>query len=257
MLHNTNRKPSNQPKYNEVTALEILRHIDIAAVLKNPILFVILIHLVSLYTVRSSSATSTNIIEEPQSPSWLNTYSLKAGLGYNDNITFSSVERDNSPFIIGGVDAMFYRIPKDDYSFYAFILGEGKYYTDAESVEMEKFIISQAELEKEFSDKYRLGTRIGHIYQDRIFDASITEDIYSTLQVQGHDFSVSPFIEYDFTSRLTGGFKLQLERQLFDEPLDDYWEYRPAFSLEFSRSKHSGLEFTYKPGYRTYDTRFS
>ncbi len=65
--------------------------------------------------------------------------------------------------------------------------------------------------------------------------------------VQGHSIKLTPALRKDFARDYWLEFDPFFTRQLFADPLDDYWETRPPINRGRSLRVQIGTEFEFRP----------
>ncbi|MHB1310221.1 MAG: hypothetical protein ACYC23_24400, partial [Limisphaerales bacterium] len=121
---------------------------------------------------------------------------------------------------------------------------EYTHFFDGDELEPESFALAQGQVTRALSADWKLGTAAQYIFSHQVFDVSATEADFATATAQGHAVVGTPSIEW-----MPGkGWRTELlfngGRQLFTEPLDDYWEVNPVlrigreFTREFDVSLH-------------------
>ena len=55
---------------------------------------------------------------------WDQTYSVRTGVGYNNNVLLDESQPNKSPFFVNGLDATVFRLPVDDWGVSIFVSGD-------------------------------------------------------------------------------------------------------------------------------------
>lgn len=198
-------------------------------------------------------AQETNLVEATQI--WDQTFNLRAGVGFKDNVVLSPNNRQDSPFLATGFDAMFIRLPIDGPQFLFFVTGDDYRYLRDVSVDKEQSLVAIAKLQKEFAAAWEAGVSLEYFYQDQVFDVSATEADLTTVRLKAHAIRTVPTLQ----RKLGDHYRLRLEfpaaRQYLKEPLDDYWEGGPKLVFERDYGRRSLLFATYQYEQRFYDDR--
>jgi hypothetical protein len=186
---------------------------------------------------------------------WVKSVDLRLWSGYKDNVLLSDRNQIGSPFVAGGLDLMFYRLPVNGWEY--LILSSSEYwrYLSASKVDQEATAIAQAQVTKTLAERWKLGLAGEYVYFNQVFDSSAFPDLFSSVQVQGHSFTLRPSLRRD----LDRGYRLELEvpvnRQEFDQFIDDYWQTGPMFTFGREFGNKSDLSLTYQFDDRFHDTR--
>jgi hypothetical protein len=89
-----------------------------------------------------------------------------------------------------------------------------------------------------------------------VVDASITETNRGSVLVRGHSLKLTPTLRKDFPGKHWLELEPVLNRQLFVEPLDDYWETGPRLTWGKRYGYKSEIALSYELSWRFYDERF-
>ncbi|HTG45679.1 MAG TPA: hypothetical protein VK633_14245 [Verrucomicrobiae bacterium] len=187
---------------------------------------------------------------------WERTVNLRGAFGYKDNVLLSHTQREASPFWQSALDFSLIRAALDDGPSVTFFLtGEDRRYFSSSEVEKEQLILSQAKFTQEISSEWALGGLAQYLYADQVFDASATEQFIQALKVKSHNIQFAPFVTRSLPGKMELELKFTGERQLFNEPLDDYWEIGPqlTWTKQYGHRSSAALSYTYDD--RRYDTR--
>jgi hypothetical protein len=187
---------------------------------------------------------------------WDRSINLRGALGYKDNLLLSDLQREGSAFWLSGVDFSLLRAGLDEGpSITLFASAEDRRYFSSNEIEKEQLVLSQAKINQQVSDNWSVGAIAQYLYADQVFDASATEQLLETLPVKSHNVQVGPILTRTFPWNSELELKLTGERQLFNEPLDDYWEMgtQLMFTKKYGNRSSASLSYTYD--HRLYDTR--
>lgn len=193
----------------------------------------------------------------PSSPLWDTATTLRAGGGYKDNVFLSSVEPEAAAFVSAEAEFIALRVAGDAPQFTLFTSADARHYFTPGSGHNDYTAFAQAEVEMEFSPRWKVSLGVFYFFQDQVLDVSATEQVRQSLQTVGHTFSAHPAVRVN----LPGGNWLAVEpgglRQLFEEPLDNYWEADTKLTAGHSYGAQSELTLSYTPSWRCYDTELA
>lgn len=188
-------------------------------------------------------------------PTWSKSLTLRGGAGYKDNLLLNNAQREESSYLLSGFDLFLFRLPEQGRQFHFFLSGDDIRYLSGDKVRKEDFVAAQAQFKKDFGNGWQSAVTWQYVFQDQVFDASLTETNLGTAKVQGHTFAVKPWLARYFS----GGFRVEAElpltRQYFLAPLDDYWEGGPKLTMARDFGGRSDLALSYILNRRFYDTR--
>jgi len=187
---------------------------------------------------------------------WDKSINLRGAIGYKDNVILSRNNREGSAFWQTEAEVMAFRIDAEQgLTLTLFASGEDRRYFSADSIDHEQSLVTQAKVDWDFKPDWQTGLSLTYSYLNAVFDASATEDIFETLLVKSHRISLAPYISRDLPWNSTLEFQFNIERQFFNEPLDDYWEYSPQVSWKKRYGNRSDVTLSYTLHDRPYDTR--
>lgn len=206
-------------------------------------------------------AGAENLQLPPGLSVWDKSLNVRVAFGYKDNLLLSDQQREASPFLASALEVTLLRLPVDGREFHLFLSGEDIRYSQGRRVDKEQFAFGQMQFKQQFAGDWTAGITLRSVYQDAVFDASLTETNLFPLRVKGYSFTATPSLQYDFLNHywLETGFGLT--RQVFGESenaeggLDDYWEGGPKVTLGRNYGRRSSLGLSYGFNRRSYDTR--
>ncbi len=187
---------------------------------------------------------------------WDKSVTLRGAFGYKDNILLSSVQPEGSAFWQSGIDLTLLRASLESGPNFTFFLSaEDRRYFSSREIEKEQLLLTQAKLEKALSADWTASAALQYMYVDQVYDASATEQILETLPVKGHNIQFSPALARTLPWNSTLEFKINIERQYFNDPLDDYWETGPqlTFTKDYGHKSEASLSYSFDR--RAYDER--
>lgn len=196
-------------------------------------------------------------LEEPfKLTFWDKSVTLRGAIGYKDNVLLSKSAPQGSAFWLSGLDFTLIRAsleggPKVTF----FVSGEDRRYFSVPDVEKEQLLLAQAKISQTFFENWTVGLVGQYLYADQVFDATSAEQIPAILPVKSQNIQFAPSIARDLPWDTTLELNFTPERQIFQEPLDSYWEMGPQllFTKKYGNRSEATLSYTYDD--RQYDTR--
>ncbi|HEX7863222.1 MAG TPA: hypothetical protein VF773_23035 [Verrucomicrobiae bacterium] len=187
---------------------------------------------------------------------WDYSVNLRGAFGYKNNVLLSAVDRQGSTFWQTALDAMLLRADLETAGNLTLFLTleDRRYFSDIE-VEKEQLALFQTKYEQPIGDDWFWSATAQYLYVDQVFDASATEQVLETLPVKSHNYQLSPAIGRNLPWNSKLELKLVPERQHFNQPLDDYWEFGPQLTWTKLYGHKSELTAAYTFDHRLYDTR--
>jgi hypothetical protein len=189
-----------------------------------------------------------------QRPKWTPVLTLEVGAGIKDNVSLSPVRPETSPLFRSLFDLIVIRDSTAD-GLEAFFYGswEDFRYSDSE-VDKEQTGLLMAEFKKEFESGWDLSCSGQYIYQNQILDLSTDFALPQTLRIEGNTFLTSATARRYLPKKTWVEASMELGRQNFISPLDDYWEYTPRAEVaKWWGRNHVAL--SYQLNDRPYDNR--
>lgn len=186
---------------------------------------------------------------------WTTGGSLRAGGGYRDNVLLSSLNPVAAGFATAGGDFMLNRLPTDGTEVSVFVTGDYTHFVDEPAADPEALLLAQGEVKRDLGRAWTAGLRGQYVFINQVFDVSATEADLTTVTARGHLISAMPSLVRELGRGWTATVTVDGSRQIFDAPLDKYWEAIPAGTMvrEFGRWAEAAL--TYRYDRRWYDDR--
>ncbi|MDB6037602.1 MAG: hypothetical protein JWM99_1443 [Verrucomicrobiales bacterium] len=155
---------------------------------------------------------------------WTRTFDFRTGAGYKDNVLLGHYQKEGSGFWFGGVDIFILRIPVDGTQVSLFLSADDKRYFSTPAIDHEDLALLNFEVKRDLTHGWNAGAGVQYLYQDQLFDTSISETNREVIPVVGHAFQLTPFVRKDLPGRFFVEGRLQMLRQYLQQPLDDYWQ---------------------------------
>lgn len=187
---------------------------------------------------------------------WDKSLTLRGSLGYKDNPLLTQARAEGSGFWQSSADLSLFNAGPGRSSFFSFYLSaEDRRYFSAPRIGGEQLVLSQMKFEVPFAERWKWGAVVQYVYANQVMDASSTEELLRTLQVRSHNLQWSPLVSRQLPWQWKIEARFHIERQWFNEPLDDYWELTPQVVLSRPYGHRSELSLSYQADQRAYDTR--
>ncbi len=188
-------------------------------------------------------------------PLWQKSVQLRAGLGYKDNVTLSSFDRQDSAFETLSADAMLFRLPWNNWQVSLMAVGSDTRYLDRSIlVDKEQNAAVSGEFAWFLGRGWKSLSTLQYVFLNQVMDVSTTYGASSPQQVFGHLLSFKEGARKD-----AGAWWAELDlsgvRGWFREPLDDYWQAGPGLALGRRHGHDSEIALSYQLSPLTYDQR--
>ena len=195
-----------------------------------------------------------DIPEEFILPKWTPLYTLKTGMGYRDNVLYSDVNKQASPFTQAGLEFFLMRHPDDWGSMDLFVSFDDIHYLESIDVDKEQLGFCQLRFQWDLDDRNQVEWVTDYVYQDQVLDVSITEEDLNILQVKGHTLATRPGIRWDWVPETWWvTVDVPVERQWFEPPLDNFTEFGTRLVLGHDYGDDSEVQLRYEFTNRDYD----
>lgn len=182
---------------------------------------------------------------------WDAVYSARAGAGYRDNVFLAHDDPERSAFVSAGGEIILLRVAALGPQFSFLAAGDVNRFPAASHTESTAF--SQAQLEQEFGASWKGSLAGEYFFQDQVVDVSVSETNREAVAAFGHTLTLRPGVRQDLPQRFWMALETPASRQLFDSPLDDYWEVGTRLTLGQSYGRDSHLALSYGTLWRFYD----
>lgn len=218
----------------------------------------------------SSSATCTLAVKTQQTngeeyidiplqnlrlSAWLAAASLRLGAGGNDNVTLRPNNRQPSSLWYSEGDAFIAYKGTNKWSVELSLYGEDVRYFTSDEADHETFGMVTLCQKYDLGDPGSIESTTDLIYQDQVLDASVTEEVLQSIVARGAEIGQGIAWTGDLCARTKANLALRGARDLFQRPLDDYWEMVPSAKLTFALSTSVAVSVDYRYVHRWYDTR--
>ena len=205
------------------------------------------------YSVRTQELDLPNLDLPILLPKWVHDVGLRTGAGYRDNITLASQSPQESAFILTSLEMFFLRLPENNTQLSLFLTAEDLHFLSSGPLDKEQTVFAQAQVKTDCGSGWQVSLASEYVYQDQVVDVSLTDPTLSTMRVLGHTAIVRGGLRRDFASNYWVIVELPVQRQFYEEPLDDYSELGPRFTLGKTYGHQSELSVRCDITQRRYD----
>jgi hypothetical protein len=188
---------------------------------------------------------------------WTRTFDFRTGAGYKDNVLLGHYQKEGSGFWLGGVDIFILRIPVDGTQISLFLSADDKRYFSTSAIDHEDLALLNFEVKRDLTHGWNAGAGVQYLYQDQLFDTSVSETNREVIPVVGHAFQLTPFARKELPGHFFVEGRLQMLRQYLQQPLDDYWQggAKGIVGRQFGYGSEVTLSYEYHQ--LRYDRRFA
>jgi len=178
---------------------------------------------------------------------WDKSFSIRNGVGYDDNVLLDNARVRGSGFFDNGLDATVYRLPLGAWEYYYFLSGDDLRYWRNIGVGSQDNWIGAAKIDRVFSDDWKAGATFSYAYQDQILDLLTTEGVTAKTptKVIGNMLSLRPFLRRNLGSNYWVELEAEGVRQFYGSPAFSYWRAGPRISFGRDYGFHSQISLSY------------
>jgi hypothetical protein len=189
----------------------------------------------------------------PEPSAWEHAYTVKAGVGYKDNLTLAPNPLESSPFFASALEAFAVRRWDEGHQLTGLATIEDARYWQGKTVDHEDLAIAQGEWRRFWANDWQAALGVEGIYIDQVVDLSVTETNREALPVRGWTLTARPGTRRELSSQTWLALELPVARQLYHGSLDDYWEVGPKGVVGHALTEWIEASLTYAFTHRDYD----
>jgi hypothetical protein len=202
--------------------------------------------------------SETNLIPEnlslwTEAMLWDEQASLSSGLGYNNNVLLSAFKPQGSAFNINGLDLMAIRVPLDGWRIVGSLIGDDIRYWRDVGTSREDTFVGSLRVERDLPDGWRAGLEARGLYENQVLQVTSSGGTPTNALVEGYGITVQPSVRKDFADGLWLKLEVPATRWLFQEPLDNYWEFGPVVTAGHDFSPRADVTLSYGASYQDHD----
>ena len=176
---------------------------------------------------------------------WAWDASVSLGAGYKKNILYSSIYKEDNPFVRAQGDVMLYGLWGDDQILTGYLDVENNHYFSLDEGDDESIVMAYVEWQKNLSQTLQLGLSGGYSYFHLFFDTSASDLEQDTTVLKEHLFEFSPYLEKAWNENWTTDGHLRLIRNVYDDSIDNSTEFESELGLAFLYGHDSKVRLSY------------
>ena len=186
---------------------------------------------------------------------WQESLSVRAGFGYNDNVTLSSFAPTGSAFAQVGGDFMLYRLPWNNWQFSFFANGsDARFLNEDTGVKTDQQAMASAQLTWFLGKGWKSISTAQYLYLNQVMDVSADYNVPTRQEVIAHGITGTQGLRKDLGPYWVEA-DVSVSRYFVHEPLDDYWQGGPELKLGRGYGHGSEVSVTYQAAPISYDSR--
>lgn len=171
--------------------------------------------------------------------------SLSIGAGYKKNILYSSIYKEDNPFLRAQADMMLYGLWNNDQILTGYLDVENNHYFSLDEGDDESIIMTYLEWQKKLNQTLKLGVAGGYSYFHLFFDTSISDLEQDTTVLKEHLFEFSPYLEKEWNENWVTDGHLRLIRNVYDDSIDNSTEFESELGLALLYGHASKVRLAY------------
>ncbi len=185
---------------------------------------------------------------------WDLSTTLRPSFGYSDNPAMAQKAfEQGSSFLNAGAELMLFRLPTGPSSFNLYWLGDERRYLDSTQLKKEQLFVTQATYGYDLGSGWSTGLALQHVFVNQVIDLSSQDLGLGIGRAVGHAFTLRPSVRHALGSRFWIEFEGEGSRQLYDAPLDNYWEFVPRLQVGLELPNRSLVTLGYAHTWRPFD----
>jgi len=211
---------------------------------------------VAVQTHSAEPSVEDLLAEDFKIPLWEESFNLRAGFGYKDNVLLSGTEPQGSAFWAAGGDVMIFRLPTRGWWFHLLVSADNTGYFDRSiGVDNEQVVVGAAQVARDLGRQWKTGIGLNYLFQNQVCDVTATETNRAEIgEVVGHNFTGRWFVRKKI-QRWWAEAEVNLTRQLYESPLDDFWQTGPRLAVGRDYGRGSEVTLSYRWDHLSFDTR--
>jgi hypothetical protein len=186
---------------------------------------------------------------------WTWDASLSLGAGYKKNRLYSSIYKEDDPFVRTQADATLFGLWDDDQIIIGYFDFENNHYFSLSDADDENILMGQIQWQKRLNQAMHLGLSGGYSYFHVFFDTSISDLEQDTTVLKNHIFEFSPYLEKEWARNWKTDGNLRLIRNVYGDSIDNSTEFEPEFGLSYGYGHDSRVRLSYLWNRNDYDDR--
>jgi hypothetical protein len=198
----------------------------------------------------ATSIDSTNLIPEnlsliPESLLWDKSVTLRAGLGYKDNVPLSPSPQ-GSGFTAFGLDLLVFRLPLDGLDVNFNVTGDDtRFWRNPDGIYREDLFLASGRVAKSFGGGWQVGMELRGTYADQVVEELTQTNGVEAVQAIGYTLGVRPFVRRNLGSNWWAQVEAPISREWWQAPLDDLWKIGGQVLLGMSYGNRSQVSIGY------------
>jgi hypothetical protein len=187
---------------------------------------------------------------------WDESFALRTGAGYKDNVFLNDTPTRGSPFFINGLDATVFRLPVDGWEYSFFMTGDDTRYWRNIGVDSEDLWLGGARIQKSIGDFWEAGSSLSYAYAAQVLDLLTSEGLPSRTptKVIGNTISLRPYARRTVGTNYWVELQAEATRQFYGQPAFSYWRAGPKIILGRSYGYRSDIALSYAVMDQPFDT---
>ena len=189
-------------------------------------------------------------------PGYLQMLTVEGGLGYDDNVLLSAVDREGSAFLLTGLDYFLWsgaRPAGGESSL--FFYGSNKAFLRGSRFSDERLATLNARVTAETAPDWSVILPFDIVLFDQLADVSTRDVPLDPVRVRGGRISFQPGLSLQATEAAEWRGRVIARHGFLSQPLDDFRELGAGLSFDYSEDANTDLELDFSLVHRRYASR--
>jgi hypothetical protein len=186
---------------------------------------------------------------------WDESFSVRNGVGYNDNVLLDAENPNRSPFFLNGLDATILRLPIDDWGLSLFVSGDDIRYWRDVGVGSEDNWLTGGKAQWSFAPEWQASFLASYDYGAQVMDllSGLGLGEQAPTKIIGDTITLKPAVRRDLGTNYWIEMQFEGTRQIYDSPAFSYWRYGPRVVLGRKYGHRSDITVSYGVFNQPYD----
>lgn len=191
----------------------------------------------------------------PPTPVWLAEFDLRLGGGYKENVLYSAVVPQDSPFTLVEAEVFVLREAEDAHDIWLYAFGDQRHYTELTRGDNEYTFMAEAHWQYRPSEGSAVQTQASYYYLNQFFDASVSDVETDSFRLVQHDVGGSLAYEARFARLLHAALGGQVHEVMLEDSTDDYRVYEGFLDLKLRSERGDTLGLIFRRQLEDYEER--
>jgi hypothetical protein len=178
---------------------------------------------------------------------WDESYSVRTGVGYKDNVLLDDTNPNKSPFFLNGLDITVFRLPVDDWGLSLFVSGDDIRYWRDVGVGSEDTWLAGGKAQWNFAPDWHASFAAAYNYSAQVMDllSGFGTGTQAPTKIIWDTITLRPGVQRDLGSNYWVELQMEGTRLIYDSPAFSSWRYGPKLIFGRKYGSHSDISLSY------------